>query len=379
MFVCLAIKSNSMFASLIGRHGKVSRVCHERKPDQKGRPHRLLVRPGVESLEIDIAYMQLLSLFMCISTVFFPSLAFCEIAKNPDEQISAGEPDGRPAACIANFAFSLQTLWMRSAYCAGSLARASVQRQHRVADPVERRQGYLVLLLDIFLLFILLNAFYSLSFLMHFYFLSFLMHFYSLSFLCHTFFLPSLSLLCHALGCIAFYPLCHALIDTLGLPHTLEHLVFCGSKRHPKRGYLDFLATRNLSQGTNAYTAEDHTSYQITTAGPQAMINVIPSFLDHVLHPTLHESVFTTEIYHLDGHGKHQGVVYNEMKARENSEADLMDLALRRMLFLGSTTYSAEAGGKTKDIKTLQNSECMEFHRQFYTPDQVLHSSRHSS
>ncbi|KAL3897236.1 MAG: hypothetical protein SGCHY_003555 [Lobulomycetales sp.] len=159
--------------------------------------------------------------------------------------------------------------------------------------------------------------------------------------------------------------------DDKGLPHTLEHLVFCGSKRHPKRGYLDFLATRNLSQGTNAYTAEDHTSYQITTAGPQAMINVIPSFLDHVLHPTLHESVFTTEIYHLDGHGKHQGVVYNEMKARENSEADLMDLALRRMLFLGSTTYSAEAGGKTKDIKTLQNSECMEFHRQFYTPDQT--------
>jgi len=39
-----------------------------------------------------------------------------------------------------------------------------------------------------------------------------------------------------------------------GLPHTLEHLVFCGSKSYPFRGYLDNLASRCLSTGTNAYT-----------------------------------------------------------------------------------------------------------------------------
>ena len=39
-----------------------------------------------------------------------------------------------------------------------------------------------------------------------------------------------------------------------GLPHTLEHLVFCGSKSFPFRGYLDNLASRCLSTGTNAYT-----------------------------------------------------------------------------------------------------------------------------
>jgi Zn-dependent M16 (insulinase) family peptidase len=56
-------------------------------------------------------------------------------------------------------------------------------------------------------------------------------------------------------------------LENNGLPHTLEHLVFCGSKSKPFRGYLDNLATRCLSTGTNAYTAEDHTCFEITTAG----------------------------------------------------------------------------------------------------------------
>jgi hypothetical protein len=40
-------------------------------------------------------------------------------------------------------------------------------------------------------------------------------------------------------------------------PHTLEHLVFLGSKRYPERGFLDTLACRCLSEGTNAYTANE--------------------------------------------------------------------------------------------------------------------------
>ena len=38
--------------------------------------------------------------------------------------------------------------------------------------------------------------------------------------------------------------------DDKGLAHTLEHLIFCGSQRY-ERGYLDYLATRGLSTGTN--------------------------------------------------------------------------------------------------------------------------------
>lgn len=154
--------------------------------------------------------------------------------------------------------------------------------------------------------------------------------------------------------------------DNKGLAHTLEHLVFCGSKSIPHRGYLDNLANRCLSTGTNAYTAQDHTCYEITTAGWQGMLNVFPTFLDHILHPTLKESQFTTEVYHLDHQAKHQGVVYCEMASREDTEADLLDMELRRLVYQNSTTYSHECGGLTEDIAKLSNKEIIEYHKQYY-------------
>jgi Zn-dependent M16 (insulinase) family peptidase len=157
--------------------------------------------------------------------------------------------------------------------------------------------------------------------------------------------------------------------DHKGLAHTLEHLVFCGSESIPHRGYLDNLATRCLSTGTNAYTAEDHTCYEITTAGSEGMMNIFPIFLDHILHPTLKPSQFMTEVYHMDHRGKHQGVVYCEMASRENTEPDLLDLNLRQMVFQLETTYSCEAGGLTKDIQHLTNDEIIAYHKTFYHLD----------
>ncbi|KAJ1535814.1 hypothetical protein HK096_001651 [Nowakowskiella sp. JEL0078] len=88
--------------------------------------------------------------------------------------------------------------------------------------------------------------------------------------------------------------------DDRGLPHTLEteHLIFCGSKRFPIKGYLDSLvgvviliiltslmfrkANRCLSTGTNAYTTEDHTGYTISTAGSEGLINILPGWRIHI-------------------------------------------------------------------------------------------------
>ncbi|KAI9201919.1 Metalloenzyme, LuxS/M16 peptidase-like protein [Polychytrium aggregatum] len=159
--------------------------------------------------------------------------------------------------------------------------------------------------------------------------------------------------------------------DNKGLPHTLEHLVFCGSKHFENRGYLDYLATRCLSTGTNAYTTEDHTGYTITTAGAEGMLEIIPVFLDHVLHPTLRPAQFMTEVYHLDGDAKHQGVVYCEMASRENTEFDLLDLNMRQLLYSSDSTYAFECGGKTVDIVKLTNEEIIAYHKQFYHLDSL--------
>ncbi|VDN88553.1 unnamed protein product, partial [Brugia pahangi] len=54
-------------------------------------------------------------------------------------------------------------------------------------------------------------------------------------------------------------------LDNNGLPHTLEHLIFMGSKKYPYKGVLDLIANRCMASGTNAFTAQDHTAYELTT------------------------------------------------------------------------------------------------------------------
>ncbi|KAJ3217531.1 hypothetical protein HDU67_007782 [Dinochytrium kinnereticum] len=159
-------------------------------------------------------------------------------------------------------------------------------------------------------------------------------------------------------------------VSDAGHPHTLEHLVFCGSRGYPDKGYLDTLATRCLSGGSNAYTAEDHTAYTITTAGGKGMVEVLPVFLDHVLRPGLTKEQFVTEVYHVDGNGKEQGVVFCEMAGRENTEADLLDLCIRRNLYKG-TPYALECGGLTPDIRNLTNEAIRNYHNTQYHLDSI--------
>ena len=117
--------------------------------------------------------------------------------------------------------------------------------------------------------------------------------------------------------------------------------------------------------------SEDHTCYEIQTAGAQGMVNIFPVFLDHILNPTLRDRQFMTEVYHVDGQGKDQGVVYCEMASRENTEADLLDLELRRLIYDKESTYSFECGGLTKDIAKLNNSEVINYHQTYYNMDNL--------
>lgn len=55
---------------------------------------------------------------------------------------------------------------------------------------------------------------------------------------------------------------------------------------------LDLFANRCLAQGTNAWTATDHTCYTMTTAGSEGFLNLLPIYLDHILYPTVTVSLF---------------------------------------------------------------------------------------
>lgn len=54
-----------------------------------------------------------------------------------------------------------------------------------------------------------------------------------------------------------YFVIASEIFDDTGRPHTLEHLIFLGSKAYPYKGVLDNLANRAGSNGTNAWTAND--------------------------------------------------------------------------------------------------------------------------
>lgn len=155
-----------------------------------------------------------------------------------------------------------------------------------------------------------------------------------------------------------------------GLPHTLEHLVFMGSKDYPYKGVLDLLANRSIAQGTNAWTDVDHTCYTLTTAGYEGFLQMLPVYVDHILFPLNTNESFTTEVMHIDGNGKTAGVVVCEMQGRQNSPHDLLYLNLQRILYKGSG-YQSETGGLVECLRDLTAEEVREYHRQYYRPNNL--------
>eukprot|EP01132_Coremiostelium_polycephalum_P003913 gene3913-4886_t len=158
--------------------------------------------------------------------------------------------------------------------------------------------------------------------------------------------------------------------NNLGLPHTLEHLVFEGCEDIPYRDYINVLSSRCFSAVSNAYTTDDHTCYSIESVGPDGILNYLPTYIKFILTPTLKHSDFVTEVYHVDSQGKEQGVVFCEMQARENTLEDLQEMHMSQMLYEGSG-YSYCFGGLTKDIATLDNDMVQKYHGQYYHPENI--------
>lgn len=154
-------------------------------------------------------------------------------------------------------------------------------------------------------------------------------------------------------------------ISDAGHPHTLEHIIFLGSKMYPDRGYLDNLACRCISDGTNAWTDNEYTAYTATTAGLEGFLNLLPCYLDHIMRPKINRPAFDSEVYHIREDGKEAGVVFCEMQAREHTEADLAELALQRLLYK-KTPLAFGCGGICKDIRNLTNEDIAQFHRNQY-------------
>ena len=164
-----------------------------------------------------------------------------------------------------------------------------------------------------------------------------------------------------------YFTLATEILDDSGAPHTLEHLIFMGSKNYRYKGLLDKLSSRAYS-GTNAWTATDHTAYTLETAGWDGFAQILPVYLEHILLPTITDEAIITEVWHVDGEGNDAGVVYSEMQAVQFRSAEIMDLKARRLLYPADVGFRYETGGMTEALRVLTPERIREFHRDMYQP-----------
>lgn len=75
------------------------------------------------------------------------------------------------------------------------------------------------------------------------------------------------------------------IFNSSGVPHTKEHLTFTASQHYPYSNVLDAIAGRLMTQGVNAATDVDNTTYTVESASEEGMLEIIPVYLDHILFP----------------------------------------------------------------------------------------------
>ncbi|VDO96850.1 unnamed protein product [Soboliphyme baturini] len=160
--------------------------------------------------------------------------------------------------------------------------------------------------------------------------------------------------------------------DDDGLPHTLEHLVFMGSRNYPYKGILDILANRCLASGTNAWTEQNHTCYTLSTAGSRGFLILLPLYLDHILFPMITSSQFITEVHHVTGSGEDGGVVYCEMQEHEGNMSEMTYRMLQQKFFDEGCGYRYETGGRLSNLRDSTSLQHVrEYHQKFYLPENI--------
>ncbi len=163
--------------------------------------------------------------------------------------------------------------------------------------------------------------------------------------------------------------------DSRGLPHTLEHLVFLGCESLPYKGVLDSLAQMAYANGTNAWTAQDHTTYTLSSGSAKGVHTLLPLYLEHIFFPLLKPKQFLTEVHSVNADGDDVGVVFCEMQGIEQLPSNVAFMKLSRLLYPGENGYGGiETGGLLADLRSPEcNMDAIrDYHAQTYRPDNAI-------
>lgn len=162
--------------------------------------------------------------------------------------------------------------------------------------------------------------------------------------------------------------------DDTGIPHIIEHSVFCGSRKFPCKEPFVELLKGSLHTFINAMTSADVTIYPVATKNEKDFFNLMDVYLDAVFYPAIYKrkEIFQQEAWHyhiesIDDEIIFKGVVYNEMKGAYSSpEAIIGDLSTRALF--PDTTYGLDSGGSPDKIPELSYKQFLDFHKKHYHP-----------
>lgn len=166
-----------------------------------------------------------------------------------------------------------------------------------------------------------------------------------------------------------------------GLPHILEHMVFCGSQRYPVKDTFLSLSGRTIATYFNAITTDDFTFYVFRTADQQDFLNLARLYLDTVFNPFLNPLDFKQEAWRyeltskeIDGRDEEaltrQGIVLNEMKGHIFTADRHIKAEVHR--FIKPHTSEASGSGLPEFIPDATYEDVKAFHEKHYHPSRAV-------
>lgn len=172
-----------------------------------------------------------------------------------------------------------------------------------------------------------------------------------------------------------------AVNSSKGLPHILEHMVFCGSQRYPVKDTFLSLSGRTLATYFNAITTDDFTFYIFRTSDQQDFLNLARLYLDTVFNPFLNPLDFKQEAWRyeltskeIDGRDEEaltrQGIVLNEMKGLIFTADRHIKAEVHR--FIKPHTSEASGSGLPEFIPDATYEDVKAFHEKHYHPSRAV-------
>ena len=158
-----------------------------------------------------------------------------------------------------------------------------------------------------------------------------------------------------------------------GIPHIIEHCLFCGSKNFPSKDPFNELSKGSLNTYLNAMTFRDKTMYPVASCNEEDFLNLMTVYLDAVFEPLMIErsEAFLQEGVNIQiendmkvGYG---GIVYNEMRGVYSDPIENLKNCIYKHLF-PETQNAFDAGGIPESIETLTYDEILKFYEEKYTP-----------